>query len=80
MTTRRTGPERDLPGLSSNGEIGSKTLLVVTFDRNGGLFDHGPPPYVRIPGTLWQEPFRKRLLETPSLFMQCVIEKSWLAG
>lgn len=35
--------------LSSNEETWSKTLLVVTFDKNGGLFDHRPPPYARKP-------------------------------
>lgn len=35
--------------LSSNEQIWSKTLLVVTFDKNGGLFDHVPPPYARKP-------------------------------
>lgn len=35
--------------LSSNPDIWSKTLLVVTFDKNGGLFDHVPPPYANKP-------------------------------
>lgn len=35
--------------LSSNAEVWSKTLLVVTFDKNGGLFDHQPPPYAARP-------------------------------
>ncbi|MFL1405322.1 alkaline phosphatase family protein [Marinobacter sp. M1N3S26] len=35
--------------LSSNEKVWSKTLLVVTFDKNGGLFDHVPPPYARKP-------------------------------
>lgn len=35
--------------LSSNEKLWSKTLLVVTFDKNGGLFDHVPPPYARKP-------------------------------
>ncbi|MFE8070500.1 alkaline phosphatase family protein [Marinobacteraceae bacterium S3BR75-40.1] len=35
--------------LSSNRDLWSKTLLVVTFDKNGGLFDHVPPPYARKP-------------------------------
>lgn len=45
--------ERALNGiyeaLSSNEKIWSKTLLVVTFDKNGGLFDHRPPPYAPKP-------------------------------
>lgn len=35
--------------LTSNKEIWQKTLLVVTFDKNGGLFDHVPPPYANKP-------------------------------
>lgn len=35
--------------LSGNPALWSKTLLVVTFDKNGGLFDHVPPPYARKP-------------------------------
>lgn len=35
--------------LSSNPKIWAKTLLVVTFDKNGGLFDHVPAPYARKP-------------------------------
>lgn len=30
--------------LSSNPKIWQKTLLVITSDKNGGLFDHVPPP------------------------------------
>lgn len=35
--------------LSRDEKVWSKTLLVVTFDKNGGLFDHMPPPYARKP-------------------------------
>lgn len=35
--------------LSSNPKVWSKTLLVVTFDKNGGLYDHVSPPYARKP-------------------------------
>lgn len=35
--------------LNSNSEVWSKTLLVVTFDKNGGLFDHISPPYTNKP-------------------------------
>ena len=30
--------------LASNTELFRKTLLIVTFDEHGGLFDHEPPP------------------------------------
>ena len=35
--------------LSSKKEVWDKTLLVVTFDKNGGLFDHVAPPYASKP-------------------------------
>lgn len=35
--------------LSQNPEVWSKTLLVVTFDKSGGLFDHVAPPYAAKP-------------------------------
>jgi phospholipase C len=35
--------------LSDDETVWSKTLLVVTFDKNGGLFDHVPPPYASKP-------------------------------
>ncbi len=35
--------------LSSNPKIWSKTLFVITFDKNGGLFDHIPPKYANKP-------------------------------
>ncbi|CAA0100255.1 Non-hemolytic phospholipase C [BD1-7 clade bacterium] len=35
--------------LSKDKKIWDKTLLVVTFDKNGGLFDHVPPPYANKP-------------------------------
>ena len=33
----RTGPKWD------------QTLLIITFDKNGGVYDHVPPPYARKP-------------------------------
>ncbi len=35
--------------LSQNKKLWSKTLLVVTFDKNGGLYDHVAPPYAEKP-------------------------------
>lgn len=31
--------------LTSNAELWSKTLLIVTFDEHGGTYDHVPPPW-----------------------------------
>ena len=35
--------------LSSDPKVWEKTLLVVTFDKNGGLYDHVSPPYASKP-------------------------------
>ncbi len=32
-----------------NGPGWAETLLVITFDKNNGLYDHVPPPYARKP-------------------------------
>ena len=50
--------------LVSNPEVWSKTVLIITFDENDGLFDHVPPPAVpslEADGT----PAGKTTLETP---------------
>ncbi|KAK0329912.1 hypothetical protein LTR94_034867, partial [Friedmanniomyces endolithicus] len=33
-----------LDALTANPEVWSKTVLIVNFDENDGLFDHVPPP------------------------------------
>jgi phospholipase C len=35
-----------LEALTANPEVWSKTVLIITFDENDGLFDHAPPPAV----------------------------------
>lgn len=32
-----------------NGPGWEETLLIITFDKNGGVYDHVPPPYARKP-------------------------------
>ena len=39
-----------LDAIASNGELWRKTLFILTYDENDGLFDHVPPP-VAPPGT-----------------------------
>ncbi len=45
---------RVLDALSSNRAVWEKTVLIVTFDENGGFFDHVPPP-TPPPGTPGEE-------------------------
>lgn len=41
-----------LQALTSNPEVWSKTVLLLMYDENDGLFDHVPPPYASsTPGT-----------------------------
>jgi phospholipase C len=41
-----------LQALTSNPDVWSKTVLLLTYDENDGLFDHMPPPYASsTPGT-----------------------------
>ena len=44
--------------LSSNKEAWSETLLIVTFDEHGGLFDHVPPPAAIPPDNKFQNGFK----------------------
>lgn len=37
--------------LCANPDLFRKTLLLVTYDEHGGLFDHQPPPRAKPPGT-----------------------------
>lgn len=37
--------------LSSNSDLWAETLLVITYDEHGGIFDHVPPPPAVPPGS-----------------------------
>lgn len=37
--------------LRANPELFRRTLLLITYDEHGGLFDHVPPPRAQAPGT-----------------------------
>lgn len=37
--------------LQANPELFRRTLLLITYDEHGGLFDHVPPPRAAAPGT-----------------------------
>ena len=41
---------RVIEALTSNEEVWSKTVLLVTYDENDGFFDHIPPPMPPPPG------------------------------
>lgn len=45
--------------LSQNKDAWKKTLLVITFDENGGTYDHMPPPACKAPGSACPLPGQK---------------------
>jgi phospholipase C len=38
--------------LQANSEIWEQTLLIITYDEHGGLYDHVPPPFATPPQTV----------------------------
>ncbi|MCE5318147.1 MAG: hypothetical protein LLG04_12410, partial [Parachlamydia sp.] len=63
--------------LIANPEAWSKTLLIVTFDEHGGLFDHVPPPAAIPPDNLSGEGFHfdSYGVRVPALFISPRIAK-----
>ncbi len=63
--------------LIANPEAWNQTLLVITFDEHGGLFDHVPPPAAVPPDHQFQDEFQfDRLgVRVPTIFISPKIEK-----
>ena len=63
--------------LSSNHEAWSQTLLIVTFDEHGGLFDHVAPPSAIPPDNKFQNGFKfdRYGVRVPTIFISPLIEK-----
>ncbi|MFH5228706.1 alkaline phosphatase family protein [Antrihabitans spumae] len=53
-----------LEALTSNSEVCRKTLLILTYDENGGFFDHVPPPLAP-PGTPGEYLSQRALIQSP---------------
>ena len=64
--------------LIANKEAWDKTLLVITFDEHGGLFDHVPPPPAVAPDAHFENGFMFNLygVRVPTLFISPLIKKS----
>ncbi len=63
--------------LIANKEAWNKTLLVITFDEHGGLYDHVPPPKAIAPDTNFQNGFMFDLygVRVPTLFISPLINE-----
>nr|WP_068469318.1 alkaline phosphatase family protein [Candidatus Protochlamydia phocaeensis] len=63
--------------LIANPEAWSKTLLIITFDEHGGLFDHVPPPKAIPPDEHAQNGFGfdRYGVRVPALFISPKISK-----
>lgn len=63
--------------LIANPESWNNTLLVITFDEHGGLFDHVPPPAAIPPDNLFQEGFGfdRYGVRVPTIFISPRIER-----
>ncbi len=63
--------------LIANREAFEKTLLVITFDEHGGLFDHVPPPFAQPPDDNSQNGFSfdRYGVRVPTLFISPLVEK-----
>lgn len=64
--------------LIANPEAWNQTLLVITFDEHGGLFDHITPPAAISPDTNFQNKFKfdRYGVRVPALFISPRINKS----
>lgn len=63
--------------LIANPEAWNETLLVITFDEHGGLFDHIPPPVAIPPDNHFQDGFHfdRYGVRVPTLFISPRIKK-----
>lgn len=63
--------------LTANADAWNKTLLIITFDEHGGLFDHVPPPTAVPPDSYNQHGFNfdRYGVRVPTLFISPRIEQ-----
>jgi phospholipase C len=68
---------RKIGALASNPDVWAKTLFVLSYDENDGIFDHVPPPWPR-PGTpgeyVWRMPIGA------GFRVPCILISPWTAG
>lgn len=64
--------------LIANPKSWNETLLIITFDEHGGLFDHMPPPRAIAPDSHFENGFMfdRYGVRVPALFISPLIQKS----
>src|SRR5262249_20091848 len=68
---------RKIGAIASNPDVWAKTLFVLSYDENDGIFDHVAPPWPR-PGTpdeyVWRMPIGA------GFRVPCILVSPWTAG
>lgn len=64
--------------LIANSDAWNKTLLIITFDEHGGLFDHVAPPRAIAPDSHFENGFTfdRYGVRVPTIFISPLIDKS----
>jgi phospholipase C len=68
---------RKVEALAANPEVWAKTVFILNYDENDGLFDHVPPP-VPPPGTPGE--FVKKVHIGGGFRVPCIIVSPWTVG
>jgi len=68
---------RKLDALAANPEVWAKTVLIINYDENDGLFDHVPPP---IPPQGTVDEFVKGRPIGAGFRVPCIIVSPWTTG
>jgi phospholipase C len=66
-----------IDAIAANPEVWAKTVFILNYDENDGLFDHVPPP-VPAPGTAGE--FVHGLPIGAGFRVPCIIVSPWTAG
>jgi phospholipase C len=66
-----------LDALAANPDVWSKTVFILNYDENDGLFDHVPPPVAKNETPL---EFVEGLPIGPGFRVPCIVVSPWTAG
>ena len=65
------------PAITANPEVGAKTVFLLNYDENHGLFDHVPPP---VPTVATPQEFLESLPIGAGFRVPCVMVSPWTTG
>ncbi len=68
---------RKIGAIASNPDVWAKTLFVLSYDENDGIFDHVAPPWPR-PGTPGE--YVMRMPVGAGFRVPCILVSPWTAG